>query len=639
MRSVWDLRDAIRTTRTESDHMTSRLRSLEERLVLLETRIVVTLASSQPPRSPSAIHEAARDSDILDRQREPSAGEPSPGDVPAGIPVTRPPYARPQTTGKTPTRSAHAFGGAAELRFGQRGLLIIGIIITILAVGYFLKYSFDRNWVGPAGRVALAYLGGLVMFTVGDTMRRRRFDLFGLYLIGGSMAVFYFAGYAGYHFYGLFHQPVAFGLMVVVTACACAFALAYNTKWLAVLGIVGGFLTPIVLSTNVDNQVALMSYMAILNGGILTIAGFKQWRLLNQLGATFTWLLFSAWFVRHYADGKFWPTTLFLNLFFLIYACAPFAFYLMRRRAGSVVGFAITIPNAFVAFGYSYVTIKSAHGLESVGIATVAYAALFFAMACYLRRINRDNLDAFVLMIAKGLLFLIVTVPIVFSEHWITVFWAIQAAVLIWASLRLNHTALRTAAVVALMLVQGKLVLADYPTIFDFRFPAMEFARGFEEMIVERWSTVGMTLGAAFLAARMFQAAGFGSVSGRDNFSALFYGAFAVNLFIILNFELGAYFHEAMPGARFAAISVLWSLFAAALIIIGFARNNAWIRRVSIALFAVTVVKVFVRDMANVETPYRILSFLVVGLLLVGASYLYHRFAARILAGTNDTAE
>ena len=70
--------------------------------------------------------------------------------------------------------------------------------------------------------------------------------------------------------------------------------------------------------------------------------------------------------------------------------------------------------------------------------------------------------------------------------------------------------------------------------------------------------------------------------------------------------------------------------------ILGFARNVAMLRRAAIGLFAATVLKVFIRDMANVETPYRILSFLVVGLLLVAASYLYHRFSSRILPQIDD---
>ena len=92
---------------------------------------------------------------------------------------------------------------------------------------------------------------------------------------------------------------------------------------------------------------------------------------------------------------------------------------------------------------------------------------------------------------------------------------------------------------------------------------------------------------------------------------------------------------------RFSWICDLWALLAAGLMVLGFTRDRALLRKCSIVLLTVTAVKVFVRDMANVDTPFRILSFLVLGLLLVAASYLYHRFKARILppadAGSVET--
>jgi uncharacterized membrane protein len=525
------------------------------------------------------------------------------------------------------------------VRLGQKWLLIAGVVITVLAVGYFLKYSFDRNWIGPAGRVSLAYLAGIAMLGVGEICRRRTFDLFGLYLFGGGIAVLYFASYAAFQIYDLIGQPVAFGLMALVTVFAGLLSLFYDTKWLAVLGIIGGFLTPVVLSTSVDNQVALMTYMAILNGGILAIAAFKQWHLLNHLGLVFTWLLFSAWYVRHYADAKFWTTTIFLNLFFLAYAFVPFVYYFVRRSRQQVTGFAITIPNAFIAFGYSFATIQAHYRLQMVSVVTVAYAAIFLGMATYLYRRNRENLEAFVLLLAKGLLFLVITVPILFSEHWITVFWAIQGLVLLWAALRLRHTRLRYGAVLLLLLAAGKFVYYDYAVVFQLRLFDWAFRSGFSESLVERWVTIAVAVGALFVAARMLKAAGLSHPDWQENLPGLFFGLFGILLFGALNIEVAAFFHDAAPRARFASISVLWALFATTLMVLGFVRNQVVLRRCSIGLFAATIVKVFVRDMDKVETPYRILSFLVLGLLLVAASYLYHRYKGLILPTTEEEAD
>lgn len=138
-------------------------------------------------------------------------------------------------------------------------------------------------------------------------------------------------------------------------------SIVYDVKWLAVLGLIGGFFTPVVLSSGSDRQVELMIYMTVLNIGILFISFFKRWDLLNYLGSSFTWLLFSVWFFRSYQETKFWPTAIFITIFFLIYALVPFVYYFVKPCQDcqeQLSGFFITIPNAFIAFGYSFATFR-----------------------------------------------------------------------------------------------------------------------------------------------------------------------------------------------------------------------------------------------------------------------------------------
>ena len=633
LRSLEEMRNALQRAQKDSDAVASRLRELDLHVTSLEPQIVTQLTSSPTaPPSEQPSREAEEAATAL-RVESPVTSETMSDahTTPPPRATWTPPVAQPAV------QPSPVLSGTAEVRLGQKWLLIAGLVITVLAVGYFLKYSFDRNWVGPAGRVALAYGAGVAMLSIGELFRRRKFELFGLYLCGGGIAVLYFASYAAFQIYHLIDQFPAFGLMVLVTALAGLLSLFYDTKWLAVLGIIGGFLTPIVLSTGTDNQIALMGYMAILNGGILAIAAFKQWRLLNYLDMTFTWLLFSSWYVRYYADEKFWTTTVFLNVFFFTYAVVPFAFYFARKTQQRMVGFSITIPNAFVAFGYSFVTIRGLFSLEWVSVVSLAYAAVFLSMATFVYRRNRDNLEPFILLLAKGLLFVVITVPILFSEHWITVFWAVQAIVLLWAALRLGDVRLRYGATVLLLIAAAKLLVYDYPVVFELLAPGMYYRKGFALDMVERWVTIVATLGVVFRSTQMFKAAGFDGGGGRENAAGVLITLFAVLLFGAMNIEVAAYFHDYFPRARFASISVLWALFATALMILGFVRNKSLLRRCSIVLFAATIVKVFLRDMVNVDTPYRILSFLVLGLMLVGASYMYHRYKGLILPADEET--
>jgi uncharacterized membrane protein len=518
----------------------------------------------------------------------------------------------------------------AELQVGQKWLLIAGVAITVLGIGFFLKYAFDQNWIGPGGRIILGYLAAVAFGGAGEVFRRRSgAATFGLYLIGGGLATLYLTTYAAFQLYDLLSQAVAFGLMVLVTILACLLALAYDVQWLAVLGLSGGFLTPLILSPGQSTQVVLMSYMVVLNGAILTIAVWKRWQILNTLGFICTWVLFTSWFVNYYTVAVFWRTLVFLHLFFLIYALVPFLSYVVHTGREPLTGLLLTSLNTLVTFAYAYGMVRTYASLPAVGVVALAYAGLFFGMASVLHQRRAEGLEA--LLLVKGLVFLILAVPTFVSGHWITVCWSVQVAVMLWVGLRLHHRWLCYGALTLLLLAVGKLLVYDYGTIFAFRLETLAYARDFAVLLWARWSTLACVLGALFSSAHMLRTAPPVLRPWQRSVTTGLYGAFAVLLFGVLSLEVSAYFYARAPQARFAAISVLWTLYAIALILLGFRYQQTRLRLVALGLFGVTVLKVLLADMARVSTPFRIISFVVLGLMLIGASYLYYRYRGYVL--------
>jgi uncharacterized membrane protein len=532
---------------------------------------------------------------------------------------------------------------AAEVRFGQKWLLVVGVLMTVLGIGFFLKYAFDQNWVGPAGRIALGYGAAAAFLGCGEWFRRRQAATFGLYLIGGGIATLYLCTSAAFHLYHLFGQVTAFAFMVLVTALAGVLALVYDAKWLAVLGLIGGFLTPVILSTGHDRPIALMSYLAMLNGGILAIATRQQWQLLNTLGFLLTWGFFSAWFLDRYSNARFWPTLFFLNLFFLIYALVPVVYYFGRARRQQLTGLTISVLNTLVAFSYAFGMIRAYTTLPMVSLVSLSYAALFLGMGALLYQRHPEYLEPFVLLLAKGMLFLVITVPILLSGQWITVFWAVQAVVLLWASRQVGNRWLGCGAVTLLGLALGKFFFYDYAEIFRLQmygtwFWELRYAFGFRSLLGERWVTTAVVLGSIWAAYRLLHSTAPALWPWPGNVPGQLAGVGAVSVVLVLNCEVGSLFSEIAPSALFATISVLWAVCSIILMLLGFLRNHAVLRKAALGLFALTVLKVFLIDMANVRTPFRIMSFVVLGVLLIGASYLYYRYRERILpaADTGD---
>jgi len=625
-----DLRNLELRLNQNFNRMGKRLESIESRL---HNTASATLRADSLTEEQPAVPE-------LPPLAKPQSSEPPVAVAPTVAVAHRPPVAPIAVTATPvpppPPAKPKPAAGLAELHFGQKWLLIIGIIIMVLGLGYFLKYSFDQNWIGPAGRVALAYLAGIICLGAGEVFRRKEmYRYFGFALMGGGIAILYFSGFAAFHIYSLISQPVAFGLLVAVTVLAGALANVHRAQWMAILGLIGGFATPLILSTGTDNQIVLMTYLAVLNLTILALARLRAWRLLTTLAFAFTWLLFTGWFVSHYVQEKFWVTTFFLNLFYVIHFLAPVAYSLRRDSQITTFAFATSLPNAFIAFGFSQYTISRHASIEYVGIITLAYALMAVALAWWLYRRRIADQRPFVMAMVQGLLFLIITVPVIFSRHWITVFWAAQAATLIWAARRVGRPNggawIAGGALILLAMTLGKLYAYDYATVFGLT-TGLVYEPGFAAKVVERWLTIGVAL-AALPATAVWLPTTAAWRSGRP----ILLGLFAILLFVSLNLETAAWFGEHAPAARFAAMSVLWGVYAAALLILGFVRNSSLLRKAGIGLFGCTIAKVFLVDMAHISTPFRIISFVVLGVLLIGASFLYYYGRDRLLRAIQET--
>jgi len=595
------------------DHAFSKIRGLKEEL-MKELRERIERQETKEAEEASSAPEAAPVSEIImDEQVKKESRTPVFETVPA-----------------QPVKVPSQF----ELKLGQKWLLILGIVTMVFGVGYFLKYSFERGWIGPAGRVALAYIWGIVFLIGGDRFRKKLNELFGLSLVGGGIATLYFAAFAGFQIYHLMGQTVSFSLMLLITVLACVLSIFYDNKWLAILGLVGGFFTPVMLSTGQDNQIFLMTYMTILNAGLLGIALYKRWNVLNVLGFAFTYLLYTAWFVNHYTHEKFWPALVFINIFFAIYSIIPFLYQFAKKKEDSLIGFSIITPNAFIAFGYSYAMISTKYTVEWVGVVSILYAAVFLFMATFLYRRDMHRSNTFALLIAKTSLFLIITIPIILSKHWITIFWMTQAGLLLWMGIKLERKSFVGGAYALCVIAMLKFFFYDYNAIFGYSTAYFSFRPAYVFMIVSRYVTTFLILVVLYRMAMMLRKTSLTILSGKSSGfrdSAMISGLTGVFLFVVLNIEVSAFFFEYLARARYAAVSVLWTAFSVALMIRGFRNNISMLRRISLGLFSATLLKVFLFDMAKVNTPYRILSFILLGVVMIATSYLYYRYKDKIL--------
>lgn len=321
---------------------------------------------------------------------------------------------------------------------GGNTVVRVGVIVLFFGVAFLLKYAAEHAYLPIELRLVGTGVGAIVLLALGWKLRKTN-EAYGLTLEGGAIGVLYLTIFAAFRLYALMPASLAFALLVAVCAFSAMFAVLQNSLALAVLGVSGGFLAPVLASTGAGSHVMLFSYFAVLNAGIVAIAWYKAWRLLNLVGFGFTFVIGALWGYRSYQPEHFATTEPFLILFFLFYVAVAVLFAwrqppaLKRPVDGSLVfgvplvGFAL---QATLVSDYPYGLAWSALALGTFYLA-LASAVLKRAPASM-----KMLAEAF---LALGIIFASLTIPLAVDGRWTAAAWAVEGAGILWIGLRQRH--------------------------------------------------------------------------------------------------------------------------------------------------------------------------------------------------------
>ena len=394
---------------------------------------------AEPPRASAPIARTAeaaaeRGEVAPPRPAQPAAGEPRPAPAAAGAART----ARAAAPRKFEASPVDKLLASAARWFTTGNVPVkVGVVLSLFGVGFLVKEGIDREWlVLPIQyRLMGVALFGIGLLVLGWRLRARQ-RIYALSVQGGGIGVLYLTIYASFALYQLLPAALAFGLLVAVTAAAGVLAVVQDARSLAVLGILGGFLAPVLVSTGSGNHVALFSYYALLNLAIVGIAWFKAWRVLNVLGFAFTFGIGTLWGANGYTPDKFATTEPFLILFTLMYLVIPILF--ATRSEPKLRGFVdgtLLFGTPIVAFTLqSRLVADTEYGLA---ISAVVLALFYVGMATFLYRSRNEKLRVLVeAQLALGVAFVTVAVPLALDARWTTAAWALEGAALVWLAFR-----------------------------------------------------------------------------------------------------------------------------------------------------------------------------------------------------------
>ena len=371
----------------------------------------------------------------------------------------------------------------SKLIFGGNTIVKVGVLILFLGLAFLLRYAAERVTVPVELRYAGVALLGAALLVLGWRLRDRKDAAggsgYGLILQGAGIGVFYLTTLAALKLNQLLPPELAFSFLFMVAVLSAVLAVVQNAPWLAYVAAAEGFAAPVLVSTGSGNQIALFSYLAILDIGIFLVAWFKAWRPLNLTGFVGTFTLAGAWAHTYYTDPKYPSTQAFLLFFFVLFTIVgvlfarralalgkePDARHPLAQRAAQALAQVGRVDSA-LAFGVPL----ASYGLQYLLVRDwefgPAWAALGFSLfylllgGALIRGGNkRYSLlgEAYVIV---SVIFGTLAIPLALEGEWTGATWAVEAAGMFWLGLRQQRSYARAFALLVLAGATLRLVTA-----------------------------------------------------------------------------------------------------------------------------------------------------------------------------------
>lgn len=391
-------------------------------------------------------------------------------------------------------------GVSMEYAVATTWLIRAGIVAIVTCIGYFLKWSIDRNLLGPEARVGLSVFFGLVLLVSGTRLLSRKWRLLGQGLLGGGVAILYFSIYAAGPLYHLVPRTVAFALMILVTVAVGVLALRQDSMLVAILGLIGGYCTPLLLRTGSANLPVLYAYLVLLGLGVLGMAQARPWRLLNYLSFLFTYGIYLASLPG--STGLRAQPQVYLGAlaaFFALHASLVYGHNIRRGIKATVLEIIYLVLNAAVAGWMSYWIVRVVWGRPYPALATLLLSVFFVLhVALFLQRKIQDR-TLLIALLALAAFFATLTVPLVLARESLTIAWSLLALMFLWLGGRLDSPFLRHAGHALYLIVFGRLALLDLPRRFEAYYAPDTFAAYWRGMVDRAW-TFGISIGSVLAA-------------------------------------------------------------------------------------------------------------------------------------------
>ena len=520
-----------------------------------------------------------------------------------------------------------------ERQVGGSWVTWAGAGLLLLALGYFLKFAFDRHWLSPLVRVLFGTGAGCLLYGIGHGMTRKGVrPLYGITLLGFGIAALYTSIGSAYFALDLLQPALGLLLMTGITALAVWTGWHHDSEALAALALLGALVAPTLYPSVDQFVVQRFVYVYAVAIGAIALSVLRPWAWIRALAWAGAQVIFAGYLAVVVTGGTTWtvPFGIITGLFILFALGLAFE-SLWTRNRNSWWSLALSLGNA-VSYAL-YTTYLIPRGSQLLPITLLLCAAFYGLLALVIReRVPEDRAGAMLHLLAAAALVTMVP-PLRLHEVGITVAWGLEALALWLLGARWQNRAIQWSGPLLWMVttIYWFVVCWDVPWPHWFGVTYVPF------------------INPGALAWVLLAVAGFSFSVWLERMQAenRFYGdlstlfALAAHVIVggLLTVQINNSF-EAYPLANpsltyhvnMAALSVSWGVYALLLVAWGMYRKTALFRWFGLAATGVVLGKVILLDLSGLDTLYKMIALACIGVTFVGIGFLYQRNHNRLPA-------
>ncbi|MDQ3941235.1 MAG: DUF2339 domain-containing protein [Actinomycetota bacterium] len=490
----------------------------------------------------------------------------------------------------------------------------LGVLAVLVGAAFGYRYAVDQRLIGPAARVSLGALTGAGFLVWGHWAQTRKWESFSHAVTGGGVAILYLSVLAALLQYDLIQPPTALVLLTAIAVLSAWLAVNYDSLPLAILGTLGAFMNPFLIASGDPDAPRALTYVVGVDFGIVVLASFKRWPSLNKLALVGSVAVFGA----VATDATTFEGMSFATVLWLLFTIIPYVQVLRDNdHTADVVEASLLVMVGFLYFAAGMYYLEK-FGYVAQGVFTMVISASYAAGALAAHRDERTRGSLSAVLAGLAVAFGVVAAPIIADGPVVQLVWSVEGSVLLWVGGRTGDGYAKLAA--AGLILVGMLGAVEAVATHD------------PDRLLSSAGSATLVAHIVLLYLDGWIIATMPRVEEWEIALVPVLGI-AANLLTLawlsreLMFEIERRVAPARAyDVRQFAISALWGVYSAALLGVGVARRQPWIRFLALGLFGVTIAKMVTVDLWHLEVLQRTVAFVGLGALLLASSLIYNRF-------------